>query len=69
MKALKNAKFSLRICDRRIMAITSAFQADDVGSIPIDRSKFFVHFMSMWSVNSAESQEAVIKYVPGQSCV
>ena len=26
-----------RNCDRRIMAITSAFQADDVGSIPIDR--------------------------------
>ena len=24
--------------DRRIMAITSAFQADDVGSIPIGRS-------------------------------
>ena len=24
---------------RRIMAITSAFQADDVGSIPIARSK------------------------------
>ena len=28
----------MEFCDRRIMAITSAFQADDVGSIPIGRS-------------------------------
>ena len=27
-------------CDRRITAITSAFQADDVGSTPIGRSSF-----------------------------
>jgi hypothetical protein len=26
-------------CGHRIMAITSAFQADDAGSIPADRSK------------------------------
>ncbi len=27
-------------CGHRIMAITSAFQADDAGSIPADRSSF-----------------------------
>ena len=29
------------ICGHRIMAITSAFQADDAGSIPAARSKFY----------------------------
>ena len=32
--------FGFLFCDRRITAITSAFQADDVGSTPIGRSSF-----------------------------
>ncbi len=30
---------TIAVCERRIMAITSAFQADDAGSIPVARSK------------------------------
>ena len=38
----KNSLSSDDFCGHRIMAITSAFQADDAGSIPAARSTFLV---------------------------
>ncbi len=35
-------------CGHRIMAITSAFQADDAGSIPADRSKKWLSSLRRW---------------------
>ncbi|CAK2607809.1 conserved hypothetical protein [Vibrio crassostreae] len=34
------------MCVHRIMAITSAFQADDAGSIPAARSNFSLSFIT-----------------------
>ncbi len=48
-------------CGHRIMAITSAFQADDAGSIPADRSKLDAIMQVVFFVQTPPPEQRTAK--------